>query len=73
MFEHGCGPGEGRKASNYPRVRRKVGNAVPPPAAEVIVGAVAEVLERAGVPARTARDLAAARRGRLTLSAGLRC
>jgi DNA (cytosine-5)-methyltransferase 1 len=69
VFEHGCGPGEGREASKYPRVRRQVGNAVPPPAAEVIVGAVAEVLERAGVPARTARDLAAARRGRPTLRA----
>lgn len=69
VFEHGCGPGEGREASKYPRVRRQVGNAVPPPAAEVIVGAVAEVLERAGVPARTARDLASARRGRPVLNA----
>lgn len=69
IFEHGCGPGEDRSASKYPRVRRQVGNAVPPPAARVIVAAVAEVLERAGVPARTARDLSAARRGRPVLSA----
>jgi len=73
VFEHGCGPGAGRAASMYPRVRRQIGNAVPPPAAEVIVGEVAEVLERAGVPARSARDLAAARRGRpalVTVSTG---
>ena len=69
VFEHGCGPGADRAASMYPRVRRQIGNAVPPPAAEVIVGAVAKVLERAGVPARTARDLAAARRGRFQLTA----
>ena len=68
VFEHGCGPGASRAASMYPRVRRQVGNAVPPPAAEVIVGAVAEVLQRAGVPARTARDLAAARRGQPVLA-----
>lgn len=68
VFEHGCGPDGDRASSMYPRVRRQIGNAVPPPAAEVIVGAVAEALERAGVPARTARDLAAARRGRPVLS-----
>ncbi|MFC6714717.1 DNA cytosine methyltransferase [Branchiibius cervicis] len=69
VFEHGCGPGRGRATSQYPRVRRQIGNAVPPPAAQLIVGAVAEVLERADVPTRSARDLAAARRGRGTLSA----
>jgi DNA (cytosine-5)-methyltransferase 1 len=69
IFEHGCGSGAREAKSMYPRVRRQVGNAVPPPAAEVIVGAVAEVLERAGVPARTARDLAAARRGQPALAA----
>ncbi len=68
IFEHGCGPGAGRASSMYPRVRRQIGNAVPPPAAEVIVGAVAEVLDRAGVPARTARDLAASRSGKSVLS-----
>jgi DNA (cytosine-5)-methyltransferase 1 len=68
VFEHGCGPGASRAASMYPRVRRQIGNAVPPPAAKVIVGAVAEVLQRAGVPARTARDLAAARRGQPLLA-----
>jgi DNA (cytosine-5)-methyltransferase 1 len=63
VFEHGCGPGASRAASMYPRVRRQIGNAVPPPAAKLIVDAVADVLQRAGVPTRTARDLAAARRG----------
>lgn len=62
VFEHGCGPGVRESRSAYPRVRRQVGNAVPPPAAELIVGALAEVLVRAKVPARSARDLAAARR-----------
>lgn len=72
VFEHGCGPAHGpragRASSMYPRVRRQIGNAVPPPAADVIVGAVAEVLEQAGVPARTVRELAAARRGRPVLA-----
>lgn len=68
VFEHGCGPGASRAASMYPRVRRQVGNAVPPPAAALIVGAVAEVLQGAGVPSRTARDLAAARRGQPVLA-----
>jgi DNA (cytosine-5)-methyltransferase 1 len=63
VFEDGCGPGMGEARSKYPRVRRQVGNAVPPPAAELIVGALAEVLIDAGVRPRTARDLAAARRG----------
>jgi DNA (cytosine-5)-methyltransferase 1 len=43
--------------SAYPRVRRQVGNAVPPPAAAVVVQALAEVLAAAGVKGRTARDL----------------
>jgi len=68
VFEHGCGPGASRAASMYPRVRRQIGNAVPPPAAELIVGAVADVLQRVGVPTRTARDLAAARRGQAALA-----
>ena len=62
VFEHGCGPGPRESRSAYPRVRRQVGNAVPPPAAEVIVSAVAEVLLRANVSPRTARELASARR-----------
>lgn len=51
------------KRSAYPRVRRQIGNAVPPQAAEVIVGALAKVLRDAGVPGRTASEIAAARRG----------
>jgi len=62
VFEHGCGAGPRSSRSMYPRVRRQVGNAVPPPAAEIIVGAVADVLREAGVQPRTARDLTAARR-----------
>ena len=62
VFEHGCGTGVRESRSAYPRVRRQVGNAVPPPAAELIVGALAGTLEAAGVRPRTARELAAARR-----------
>lgn len=61
VFEHGCGPGPRESRSMYPRVRRQIGNAVPPPAAELIVAAVAEILRRAGVQPRAARELAAAR------------
>lgn len=64
VFEHGCGAGPRESRSIYPRVRRQVGNAVPPPAAEVIVRAVADALAAAGVQPRTARELDAARRGR---------
>jgi DNA (cytosine-5)-methyltransferase 1 len=67
VFEDGCGTGVRESRSKYPRVRRQVGNAVPPPAAELIVGALAEVLIRSGVRPRTARDLTAARRGSLHL------
>jgi DNA (cytosine-5)-methyltransferase 1 len=63
VFEHGCGPGPREFRSAYPRVRRQVGNAVPPPAAEVIVRALAEALTAAGVPGRPASELSAARRG----------
>ncbi len=63
VFEHGCGPGIGESRSAYPRVRRQVGNAVPPPAAEVVVRALAETLQAAGVPGRSAAELASARRG----------
>ena len=45
----------------YPRVRRQIGNAVPPPAVAVIVTALADVLQTAGVRPRDARELAAAR------------
>lgn len=63
VFEHGCGPGPRESRSIYPRVRRQVGNAVPPPGARVIVAALAEALAEAGVLPRTVRELTAARRG----------
>lgn len=69
VFEHGCGPGLRESRSMYPRVRPQVGNAVPPPAAEVVVAALADVLARAGVSPRTGRELATARRGQLHLGA----
>ena len=62
VFEHGCGPGARESRSAYPRVRRQVGNAVPPPAANLIVSALADTLKAAGVRPRTGRELAAARR-----------
>lgn len=62
IFEHGCLPGSRESRSVYPRVRRQVGNAVPPPAAELIVGALAESLHEAGVIPRLAHDLKSARR-----------
>ena len=49
VFEHGCGPGGREAKSMYPRVRRQVGNAVPPPAARLIVGALSYALAVAGV------------------------
>ena len=62
VFEHGCGPGARESRSAYPRVRRQVGNAVPPPAANLIVSALADTLKAAGVRPRTGRELVAARR-----------
>lgn len=62
VFEHGCGPGKRESRSAYPRVRRQVGNAVPPPAAQVIVSALASTLLSAGVRPRTASELAVTRR-----------
>lgn len=61
VFEFGKEARDRRSA--YPRVRRQIGNAVPPPAAELIVGALADVLLEAGVPTRTGAELLAARRG----------
>jgi DNA (cytosine-5)-methyltransferase 1 len=63
VFEHGCGPGKREARSMYPRVRRQVGNAVPPPAARLIVQMLAETLARAGVSPRSARELTSVRRG----------
>ena len=62
VFEDGCGSGARELRSAYPRVRGQVGNAVPPPAAKLIVEVLAETLKQAGVRPRTARELTAARR-----------
>ncbi len=45
--------------SSYTRVRRQIGNAVPPTAAAVIVEALTATLAKAGVRARTSRELSA--------------
>lgn len=66
VFEYGNGPRDERSA--YPRVRRQIGNAVPPPAAAVIVGALTEALLQAGVRPRTGRELLVARRGQPALT-----
>ena len=62
IFEHGCGSGPREARSIYPRVRRQIGNAVPPPAAQIIVAALAEVMLEAGVRPRDTRELASARK-----------
>lgn len=59
VFEYGT---VRNRASAYARVRRQIGNAVPPPAAKEIVGALTQVLLAAGVPPRKAAELTAARR-----------
>jgi DNA (cytosine-5)-methyltransferase 1 len=64
VFEAGV---EGKLA--YPRVRRQVGNAVPPLAAQVIVGILAGRLRAEGVPGTPAAELRAARRRALHLGA----
>lgn len=66
VFCHGCAPNPRSARSMYPRVRRQVGNAVPPPAAKIIVGALAECLAAAGVAPRSARELTSVRR-RMTM------
>lgn len=60
VFADGGGGRANRSA--YPRVRRQIGNAVPPLAAECVVAALGATLELAGVPGRSARELAASRR-----------
>jgi DNA (cytosine-5)-methyltransferase 1 len=70
IFEHGCGTGSNQARSMYPRVRRQIGNAVPPPAARVIVDTLADLLTSAGVAPRGAREIAAARRYAHQTSAG---
>jgi DNA (cytosine-5)-methyltransferase 1 len=49
--------GERAGRSAYPRVRRQIGNAVPPAAARVVVGELAQALARAGIRGRTDREL----------------
>ncbi len=68
VFEHGCGPGKREARSMYPRVRRQIGNAVPPLAAELIVTALADVLALAGVQPRTTKELAAAQRSQVHIA-----
>lgn len=64
VFDDGGGGRNGKSA--YPRVRRQVGNAVPPRAGQVVVDALAEVLMRK-IQGRSARELSAARRRALGL------
>ena len=64
------GPDAGRSA--YPRVRRQVGNAVPPAAARVAVGALARALRGAGFDGRGKRELARIRREALRLGLPIR-
>jgi DNA (cytosine-5)-methyltransferase 1 len=65
VFSDGGGGRGGRSA--YPRVRRQIGNAVPPRAGEVVIDALVEVLRDQGVEGRTASALAVARRSALKL------
>ncbi|MBA8964953.1 DNA (cytosine-5)-methyltransferase 1 [Rhodococcus percolatus] len=65
IFEYGTDARDRRSA--YPRVRRQIGNAVPPLAASVIIEALADVLVSADVRPRTARELMSAKRGQLVL------
>lgn len=68
VFEHGTDSTSPHSArSAYPRVRKQIGNAVPPVAAKVIIGAVVNALAEAGVQPRFARDIASARRRALSL------
>lgn len=55
VFEGGAG------RSAYPRVRRQIGNAVPPVAAQVIVQALVDTLRAAGVRGTPAREITRAR------------
>jgi DNA (cytosine-5)-methyltransferase 1 len=68
VFEHGTDGASPRSArSAYPRVRKQIGNAVPPVAANVIVDAIIDTLIQAGVPRRSARDITSIRRRSLSL------
>jgi DNA (cytosine-5)-methyltransferase 1 len=52
----------GLSRSAYPRVRKQVGNAVPPVAAELITNCLVAALDLAGVPTRSRSELARYRR-----------
>jgi DNA (cytosine-5)-methyltransferase 1 len=68
IFEHGTDSrSRGSSRSAYPRVRRQIGNAVPPVGARVIVDAMAGALQEAGIPGRFAREIVTARRRSLHL------
>jgi len=69
IFEYGDGARDKRSA--YPRVRRQIGNAVPPPAAQLIIGELAETLRVAGVPARSVREIESVRRSSARYPASL--
>ena len=53
---------DGAGGSNYPQVRRQIGNALPPEAGRIIVGALVEALRGAGVRGTPARDIQHSRR-----------
>jgi DNA (cytosine-5)-methyltransferase 1 len=68
VFEHGTDSTSPRSArSAYPRVRKQIGNAVPPVAAKIIVDAVADTLCEVGVPGRSMREIVSARRRTLSI------
>jgi DNA (cytosine-5)-methyltransferase 1 len=56
VFEGGVG------RSAYPRIRRQIGNAVPPEGGRVIVTALAEALREARIAGTSAREISEARR-----------
>ncbi|WP_273733048.1 DNA cytosine methyltransferase [Mycolicibacterium septicum] len=57
VFEFGTATKDLKSA--YPRVRRQIGNAVPPTAAAVVVEALTTTLAKAGVRSRSHRELSA--------------
>lgn len=67
-FEFLAGDGGRGGRSAYPRVRRQIGNAVPPVAARIVVGALVQELLDAGVGGRTRSQLAKIRGMPLHLS-----
>jgi DNA (cytosine-5)-methyltransferase 1 len=56
IFEGGTG------RSNYPRIRKQIGNAVPPLAAQVVVDTLVRTLVEAGVRGTPGRTISEARR-----------